>query len=251
MGDRSKIEWTDATWNPATGCTKVSEGCRNCYAERVAVRLKEMGKAKYANGFAYTEHTDGIDQPLRWKRPRMIFVNSMSDLFHEHATEPFLNRCFDIMDAADWHTYQILTKRPLRMAEYSERYVRRRDSDIPPYIWMGTSVENASAARRIDELRRVRCAVRFVSFEPLLGPVPDADLTGIHWCIIGGESGPGHRPVREEWILDLIGQCRRQGVPVLFKQWGGARPDSGGRTIRGRTYDEFPEVRRERQATLA
>lgn len=251
MGDRSKIQWTDMTWNPATGCTKISEGCRNCYAERVAGRLKEMGQAKYANGFTYTEHPDNTALPLRWKKPRMIFVNSMSDLFHEKATEPFLDACFETMLKADWHTYQILTKRPRRMAEYAAACAAKRGSDMPPHIWMGTSVEDDRAAWRIDELRRVKCAVRFVSLEPLLGPIRDVDLSGIHWCIIGGESGPNHRPIREEWVLDLIGQCRRQDVPVFFKQWGGVRPDSGGRTIRGRTYDEYPRRPGQTQTTLA
>ena len=245
MGGRSKIEWTDVTWNPATGCTKVSEGCRNCYAERVAERLRGMGKPKYARGFEYTEHADAVGLPLRWRKPRMIFVNSMSDLFHEAATKPFLDSCFETMLSADWHTYQILTKRPRRMAEYA-----MHGPGMPPHIWMGTSVEDGRVLHRIGELRRVRCAVRFISFEPLLGAIPETDLSGIHWCIIGGESGPDHRPMREEWAADLIRQCRGQGVPVFFKQWGGIRPDSGGRTIRGRTYDEYPKISGPMQATL-
>ena len=220
MVGSSKIEWTDDTWNPATGCDKVSEGCRNCYAEKVAERLKGMGKPKYANGFKYTEHPDTIDIPLRWRKPRMIFVNSMSDLFHESATKPFLDACFDTMEKADWHIYQILTKRPRRMAEYCTTYGTGRGSGVPQHIWMGTSVENERVMHRIDELRDVQCMVRFISFEPLLGPIPNPDLSNIHWCIIGGESGPHHRQVREEWIADLITQCKKQDVPVFFKQWG-------------------------------
>ncbi len=229
------IEWTEATWNPTTGCAKVSEGCRNCYAETMAKRLHAQGLKKYRNEFRYTEHEDALDIPLRWRKPRMIFVNSMSDLFYGRATPGFLEKVFDVMCEADWHTYQILTKRPHIMAEWSNAHI------IPPHIWMGTSIENADNMHRLDELRNVNCHVRFISFEPLLGDVGELDLSGIHWCIIGGESGAHYRPVRKEWILNIIRQCREQNVPVFFKQWGGIRPNSGGRMIDGRIYDEYPK----------
>ena len=233
----SGIEWTDATWNPATGCTKVSPGCANCYAETLSHRLKGMGQPKYANGFAYTEHLGAVETPLRWKKPRRIFVNSMSDLFHEKATFGFVARCFDIMMRASWHTYQILTKRPHIMAEFS----RRIEGGIPGHIWMGTSVESKSYTRRIDELRRVSCVTRFISFEPLLGPVGRVDLDCIDWAIIGGESGDGRRTMQKEWATDLIRQCGAQGVPVFFKQWGGPRP-GGERLVDGVEYSGYPDV---------
>jgi len=243
MATGSTIEWTEATWNPSTGCSKVSSGCKNCYAERLSLRLRAMGLAKYRRGFRFTEHEAEIGRPLTWTRSRRIFVNSMSDLFHEEATWPFVSRCFDTMMEANWHTYQVLTKRPRRMAAFSRRFARAYGHDIPPHIWMGTSVENAITVGRIDRLREVRCSVRFVSFEPLLGRIEGVDLSGIDWAIIGGESGRGHRQVREEWVAGLIKECKRQRVRVFFKQWGGIRPKSGGREIGGRTYDEYPAVR--------
>lgn len=253
MATGSAIEWTEATWNPSTGCDAVSSGCKNCYAERLSVRLRAMGVAKYRRGFRFTEHDGEVGLPLSWRRPRRIFVNSMSDLFHEEATWPFVTRCFGTMMEADWHTYQVLTKRPRRMAAFSRRFERERGRAIPSHIWMGTSVESASTVGRIDRLREVRCSVRFVSFEPLLGPIVGVDLSGIDWAIIGGESGRGYRAVREEWVMALIRECKRQRVRVFFKQWGGIRPKSGGREIRGRTYDEYPRVgaARERAATGA
>lgn len=234
------IEWTEATWNPATGCTEISSGCKYCYARKMAERLKAMGKPKYANGFEYTEHPDAINIPRKWKKPRRIFVNSMSDMFYERATMPFLDKCFEVMMEANWHTYQILTKRTKIMATYSQLFEARYHHRIPKHIWMGTSVENIGTKTRLDVLRNVRCAVRFVSFEPLLGRLGTLDLDGIHWAIIGGESGVHHRPVKKDWILDIIQQCEEQNVPVFFKQWGGIRPKSGGRMIDGRTYDEYP-----------
>lgn len=242
MADKSHIEWTEASWNPATGCTKVSKGCKYCYAEKMSMRLHAMGKLKYAAGFEYTEHMGAVNLPRMWKKPRRIFVNSMSDLFHEYATHGFLNAVFETMMWADWHTYQILTKRPFRMAEYSNIFADHFDRDIPNHIWCGTSIEDQDVLHRIDALRSVACTVRFISFEPLLGPLGKLDLAGIHWCIIGGESGTGHRLVKKEWILDIIRQCQAQDVPVFFKQWGGPRPTSGGRTIDGQTYDQYPEV---------
>ena len=241
MAAGSAIEWTEATWNPSTGCSKVSKGCANCYAERLSVRLKAMGQKKYAAGFAYTEHASEVDLPLRWKKPRRIFVNSMSDMFHEDADLAFVGRCFNTMLEADQHTYQILTKRPARMAEFSHMFEAHHGRPIPPHIWMGTSVENdAAAAHRIDELRTVRCTIRFVSFEPLLGDVSERSLAGIDWAVIGGESGPRYLPMDPEWVDRLIAACRRDGVRVFFKQWGGHTPRANGRHVRGRTLDEYP-----------
>lgn len=240
MADGSAIEWTEATWNPTTGCTGVSPGCKNCYAAALSRRLEAMGLEKYRNGFRFAQHEEELDRPLRWKKPRRIFVDSMSDLYHRSAETEFILRCFDVMVRADWHTYQILTKRPRRMAEFSRLFERTYGFAVPPHIWMGTSVENGGTAGRIDELRKARCHVRFVSFEPLLGMVDSPDLSGIDWAIIGGESGPRHRPVRAEWVEHLVGQCRRQGVSVFFKQWGGARPKSGGRLLNGAEYSEYP-----------
>ena len=245
MASSSSIGWTEATWNPATGCTKVSAGCRNCYAERVSQRLRVMGQKKYAGGFGYAEHPELLDLPLHWKRPRMIFTNSMSDLFHEAASPEFVMRCFETMRAADRHTFQVLTKRPKRMREFSLEWEALHGGRLPPNVWMGTSVEDNGAVWRIRELAGVACdGVRFVSFEPLLERLGPVDLRGVGWAIIGGESGPGHRPCREAWVESLVAQCRVQDVPVFFKQWGGARPGSGGRVIGGRTLDEYPRTER-------
>ena len=200
-----------------------------------------MGMAKYRAGFKFVEHPQDVDIPLSWKKPRRIFVNSMSDLFHEKSTFRFVARCFATMLEADWHTYQILTKRPDRMARFSESFAREAGGPIPGFVWMGTSIENADFAYRLDELRRVKCTVRFASFEPLLGPLGRVNLKKIDWAIIGGESGPRHRPVKKEWILDLIDQCKKQGVAVFFKHWGGLRPKSNGRSIDGRLYSQYPK----------
>ena len=242
MAVGSSIEWTEATWNPTTGCSKVSTGCANCYAETLAKRLHAMGMPKYSNGFTYTEHESAVNIPLTWKKPRRIFVNSMSDLFHEDATPEFIARCFDVMLQANWHTYQVLTKRPHRMANYSRLFEELHEQVIPGNIWLGTSIENADSLFRMDDLRRVRCKTRFISFEPLLGPVGPMILDNIHWVIIGGESGTGYRPVKKEWILDIIYQCQQQDVPVFFKQWGGPRPKSGGRHIDGKIYSKYPKT---------
>lgn len=244
MANGSRIEWTEATWNPTTGCTKVSSGCKNCYAATLSKRLKAMGLKKYKNEFQFTEHPEELELPLHWKKPRKIFVNSMSDLFHEKATMEFIGRCFNTMMQANWHTYQVLTKRPKKMAEFSNLFYKYFGQEIPSHIWMGTSVENGDNVRRIDELRKVKCYIRFISFEPLVGPVGQLDLDGIDWAIIGGESGFGFRPVKKEWITEIIRQCRKQKVKVFFKQWGGIRPKSGGRMINSRTYDEYPTVKK-------
>ncbi|MEX0656259.1 MAG: phage Gp37/Gp68 family protein [Nitrosopumilaceae archaeon] len=242
MANNSQIEWTEATWNPSTGCTKISPGCKNCYAERLSERLKVMGLAKYKRAFEYTEHLHDMSLPLTWKKPRKIFVNSMSDLFHEKSTVEFVAKCFHTMIQADWHTYQVLTKRPKKMADFSELFVNYFGHKIPGHIWMGVSVESQQFRWRIDQLRNVKCHTRFISFEPLLGSVGDLNLKGINWAIIGGESGYGFRPVKKEWITEIIKQCKKQGVSVFFKQWGGIRPKSGGRMLDGRTYDEYPDV---------
>ncbi|NOX52991.1 MAG: phage Gp37/Gp68 family protein [Planctomycetes bacterium] len=234
MAIGSAIEWTESTWNPVTGCTKVSPGCAHCYAERFAKRLQAMGQRNYARGFELTVHEHVVELPLRWRRPQRIFVNSMSDLFHEEVPLSFIERVFDVMRRASWHVFQVLTKRAARMRELSERL------DWPANVWAGVSVETERYLFRLDELRAVPAAVRFVSFEPLLGPVDRPDLNGIDWVIVGGESGPGARPIREEWVLSLRDQCLAEGIPFFFKQWGGRNKRRSGRLLEGRTWDEIP-----------
>ena len=241
MGDNSAIQWTDATWNPTTGCTKISQGCKNCYAETLSKRLKRMKLKKYKNEFKYTQHEADVELPLKWKKSRKIFVNSMSDLFHEDAEMEFVGRCFFTMVKADWHIYQVLTKRPGKMAEFSNMFSKYFGFPIPNHIWMGTSIENNDTTWRIKEVNKVKCSTRFISFEPLLEKINKVDLKGIDWAIIGGESGFHFRSVEKEWIQDLIKQSQKQKVKVFFKQWGGIRPKSGGRTINGRTYDGYPK----------
>ena len=243
----STIEWTDATWNPVAGCTILSPGCANCYAMRMAARLAAMGQEKYRG---LTRQSGGrhvwtggircdeasLDVPLRWRRPRLVFVNSMSDLFHPDVPESFIGRVWATMRAARRHTFQILTKRPERMREVAERM------DLLPNVWLGTSVEASEYLWRLRELRSTRAAVRFASFEPLLGPITDADLTGVRWAIVGGESGPGSRPMKREWVRALQVQCEEQGVAFFFKQWGGTRKKRAGRELDGRTWDAMPLV---------
>ena len=236
MGDKTQIEWTDASWNPTTGCTKVSPGCKNCYAERLSTRLKAMGNPKYINGFDLTLHPSALDLPLRWREPRRIFVNSMSDLFHEFVPDDYIHQCFEVMKEADWHSYQILTKRPERMLRFTRKYGK-----IPDQIWLGTSVEMGMYNYRIDILRQVKAKIRFISFEPLLNPIGEVDLSGISWAIVGGESGPRHRPIRVEWIRELRDQCLTQKVAFFFKQWGGVRPKSGGRELDGKFWSQYPD----------
>jgi protein gp37 len=230
----TSIEWTDATWNPLTGCTKISPGCQHCYAERMAKRLEAMGNPNYANGFKLTLHEHMLDVPLRWRKPRSVFVNSMSDLFHKDVPEEYIQQVFDVMRRASWHTFQVLTKRSDRLAELAPRI------EWPANVWMGVSVERADYAYRINDLRNTGAHVRFLSVEPLIGPLPDLDLTGIHWMIVGGESGPGARPVREEWVADLRDQCQAAAVAFFFKQWGGVNKKRTGRELEGRTWDERP-----------
>ena len=235
MGDNSAIQWTDATWNPGTGCSKVSPGCRNCYAERLSARLHRMGNPKYKQGFKFLTHEAALSIPVQWSKPRKIFVDSMSDLFHESMPEDFLIRCFEIMSKADWHIYQILTKRPERMLSFIRKYGK-----ISNHIWLGTSVELSVHKNRIDLLRKVQSQTRFVSFEPLLGPIGELNLAGISWVIVGGESGPHHRPIKAEWIREIKRQCITKKVAFFFKQWGGLTPKSNGRDLDGKEWNEFP-----------
>lgn len=237
----SKIEWTDATWNPVTGCTKVSPGCKLCYAERMAKRLKKMEEAKgvegkYRNGFAVTLHPDVLEVPLRWKKPRTIFVNSMSDLFHDDVPAEFIGEVFRVMEQADWHRYQVLTKRP--------EQARRLSPELPwpEHIWLGASVEMERYCHRIADLVECGAATKFLSLEPLLGALPDLNLEGIDWVIVGGESGLGARPMEADWARDIRDQCVAAGVPYFFKQWGGVQKHRTGRVLDGRTWDEMPEI---------
>ena len=234
MAVGSKIEWTDATWNPVTGCNKVSPGCKLCYAERLSKRLKATGMTKYRNGFALTTHPDALEIPLRWRKPRTIFVNSMSDLFHDEVPDQFVQDVFAVMEAANWHRYQVLTKRPERVADL--------DSGLPwpEQVWLGVSVESEGYVYRIDLLRKCGAALKFLSLEPLLGPLPNLNLDGIDWVIVGGESGPGSRPMEAEWARDIRNQCADAGVPFYFKQWGGVFKKRNGRELDGRTWEEMP-----------
>jgi len=236
MGTKSAIEWTEATWNPVTGCTKISPGCKHCYAERLSFRLQAMGQPNYANGFALTLQPHALDLPLRWKKPQTIFVNSMSDLFHKGVPTEYIHRVFDVMRRADWHRYQVLTKRSERLLQLSSQL------SWQPHIWMGVSVENQDYIFRIEHLRETEAHVKFLSLEPLLGPLPQLDLRGIDWAIVGGESGPGSRPIRREWVLDIRDQCLVAGVPFFFKQWGGVNKKQAGRQLEGRTWDQMPTV---------
>ena len=230
----TRIEWTESTWNPVTGCTKISSGCANCYAERMAKRLQAMGQPNYQNGFDVSCHDHVLEQPLSWKKPRTVFVNSMSDMFHEDVPEQFIAAVFDVMKRAHWHRFQVLTKRDQRMAEVASRL------DWPSNVWMGVSVENRKARSRIDSLQTVPAAVRFLSLEPLLESVGEIALSGIHWVIVGGESGPGARPMDEAWVQEIKSQCEVADVPFFFKQWGGVNKKKTGRLLRGRVWEEMP-----------
>lgn len=240
MSDVTEIEWTDSTWNPVTGCSKITAGCDNCYAERFSERFRGVPGHPFENGFDLTLRPDRVGQPLSWKKPRRIFVNSMSDLFHKEVPKPFIDSVFDTMEQANWHSFQVLTKRSSLMA----RYLRNRyGSDVAPsHIWLGVSVEDATNAVRIKHLHSAPAAVKFVSFEPLIGPVGTVDLKGIHWAIVGGESGPRARLMLEEWATDIRDQCRKARVAFFFKQWGGVRPKSGGRELQGREWNQYPKV---------
>ncbi len=238
MADGSHIEWTQATWNPVTGCTKISPGCKHCYAERMSARLRAMGVPQYRNGFSLTVHPTSIDIPLHWKQPRLVFVNSMSDLFHDDVPLSFIQRVFDVMVEASWHRFQVLTKRPetaLRLAN---------NLPWPDNVWLGTSVENADFTHRVHTLAKVPARIRFLSVEPLLGPIPRLPLRGIHWVIVGGESGPGARPMHEEWVTEIRDRCVARSIPFFFKQWGGVNKKKTGRALEGQTWDELPSIPR-------
>jgi protein gp37 len=234
MAGASTIEWTEATWNPVTGCDELSPGCAHCYAKTFAERWRGTPGHPYEQGFDLKLWPERLSQPSRWRKPRMIFVNSMSDLFHEGIPDSFVKNVFEAMQAAPQHTFQILTKREQRLEQLGA------ELDWPSNVWMGVSIENRRFVHRAESLRRTPAAVRFISAEPLLGPLEGLDLTDIDWLIAGGESGPGHRPVKEAWLLDLRDRCRESQVSFFFKQWGGRFPKAGGRLLEGRTWDEFP-----------
>jgi protein gp37 len=236
MANKSNIEWTEMTWNPVTGCTKVSQGCKHCYAERMAKRLTAMGAERYRNGFSVTLHPDLVDIPRGWRLPRVVFVNSMSDLFHDDIPLAYIQRVFATMRDCPRHTFQVLTKRSERLAELAPQL------PWPENVWMGVSVEDARVLHRVADLQSVQAKVRFLSLEPLIGPLESLPLDGIHWVIVGGESGPQARPMRKEWVKDILRQCRAAKVPFFFKQWGGTRKDLTGRELNGRTYSEMPVV---------
>jgi len=236
MSTRSGIEWTESTWNPLTGCTKISPGCKHCYAERMARRLQAMGQPNYVNGFLLTLHDHMLEQPLSWKKPQMVFVNSMSDLFHSQVPTVFIQKVFGVMRRAWWHTFQVLTKRSNRLLELDA------EIDWPPNVWMGVSVEHQDYAFRVEHLRQTHAHVKFLSLEPLLGPLLLLDLRGIDWVIVGGESGPGSRPMAEQWVLDIRDQCVASDVHFFFKQWGGVRRKQTGRKLCGRTWEQVPAL---------
>jgi len=245
MAQKTTIEWTEVTWNPVTGCDRVAAGCDNCYALALSKRLKAMGAAKYQKdgnpvtsgpGFGVTIHPKALDQPRRWRSPKTVFVNSMSDLFHAKVPVSFVRDIFDVIRETPQHTYQALTKRSHRMARLADQL------DWPTNLWMGVSVEDATVTDRIDDLRQVPAAVRFLSCEPLLSALPGLDLAGIHWVIAGGESGPNHRPMDPAWVADIRDQCLEADVPFFFKQWGGRTPKQGGRELDGQTWSELPAL---------
>ena len=236
MAANSSIEWTQSTWNPVTGCTKVSPGCKHCYAERMALRLQAMGQPNYAGGFELAIHSKALELPLHWNKPQTIFVNSMSDLFHKDVPLSFISEVFAVMRQASWHNFQILTKRSERLLGLSPVLF------WPNNVWMGVSVENSEYAYRVDHLRLTGASVKFLSIEPLLGPLPDLDLSGIDWVIVGGESGPGARQIAREWVTEIRDQCIRARVPFFFKQWGGVNKKKHGRLLDGRVWDEVPDI---------
>lgn len=232
----SKIEWTESTWNPATGCTKISSGCANCYAKRMALRLKAMGTPKYANGFDVTLHEDSLFEPYSWKKPKVIFVNSMSDLFHEEIPFEFIEKVFKVMNENPQHVFQVLTKRAELLLKYSSKL------NWTSNIWMGVTVEDCKAKRRIDYLRQTNAAIKFLSCEPLISDLGELDLKNINWVIVGGESGPKSRPIEEDWVLDIFGQCKKADIPFFFKQWGGVNKKKTGKELQGEIYQEMPEI---------
>lgn len=236
MASKSSIEWTDMTWNPVTGCSKVSQGCKFCYAERFAKRLQGMGVERYRHGFKVVLHENALEEPFSWRKPRMVFVNSMSDLFHDDVPLEFIRRVFDVMNRCPQHVFQVLTKRSERLRDISS------DLNWTSNIWIGVSVESQQVAHRIFDLQTVPAVVRFLSCEPLIGPLGSVSLERIDWVIVGGESGPGARPMKQLWVEEIMIQCRLHHVPFFFKQWGGVRKKQAGRKLNGKTYDEFPHV---------
>lgn len=230
----SKIEWTEMTWNPSTGCSKISEGCANCYAEVMARRLQAMGIKKYENGFNFTCHVSDLKTPYKWKKPRKVFVNSMSDLFHEDMPVDFLKKVFEVMNDCSNHIFQVLTKRAGRLNSLS------KELEWSPNIWMGVTVENNQVIDRIDFLREIPSSIRFLSLEPLLGPLPNLDLKDIDWVIVGGESGANSRPIKQDWVIDIRNQCNIQDIPFFFKQWGGWNKKANGNLLEGKVYKESP-----------
>jgi protein gp37 len=239
VAENSAIEWTDTTWNPVTGCTKISAGCDNCYAARFSERFRGVPGHPFESGFDLTIRPERLLQPLTWKRPRMVFVNSMSDLFQKEIPKAHISKVFDTMERASWHTYQILTKRSsLLMKFINERYSAKKS---PAHMWFGVSVENEPAVSRVAHLQKANASIRFLSIEPLIAPVGRLDLRGIHWVIVGGESGPRARPMNPEWAIDIRNQCIAAGVAFFFKQWGGRSPKTGGRLLEGREWNQFPE----------
>lgn len=241
---KSKIEWTESTWNPVTGCSKISSGCKNCYAERMAKRLKAMGQPNYRHGFELTCHEHVLELPLKWKKPQTVFVNSMSDLFHRKVPKTFIKKVFDVMNRASIHTFQVLTKRADRLAELSDELTWSKN------IWMGVSVENEKYVKRIDALRYTEANVKFISFEPLIGSVGRVNLKNIDWAIVGGESGPGARYMDPEWVTDLRDQCVNQKVPFFFKQWGGVNKKKNGRELDGKYWDQMPKASKRKKLTV-
>lgn len=244
MGMKSSIEWTESTWNPVTGCTKISSGCKNCYAERMAIRLHAMGLANYVNSFKPTIHENALDLPFKWKKPQTIFVNSMSDLFHENVPDEFIIKVFDMMIRANWHRYQILTKRSERLLEINSCLPWKHN------IWMGVTVENQECTFRIEHLRKTGAHLKFLSLEPLLEPLPNLDLKGIDWVIVGGESGPGARIIRKNWVVDICEQCRENNIPFFFKQWGGINKKKAGRRLNGKVWKQMPLISVSQQEEL-
>jgi protein gp37 len=240
MASSTQIEWTDATWNPVTGCTKITRGCDFCYAERFSERFRGVPGHPFESGFDLTLRPERLKQPLSWRQPRRIFVNSMSDLFHKEIPRTFIDSAFDTLEAANWHTFQVLTKRSSLMV----RYLRSRYGvgKAPSHVWLGVSVEDAQNAVRVKHLKTAAASTKFVSFEPLLGPVGQIDLKGIDWAIVGGESGPRSRPMAEAWAIEIRDLCRTAKVAFFFKQWGGVRPKSGGRLLRGREWNQYPKI---------
>jgi len=236
MGANSSIEWTEATWNPVTGCSKISPGCTHCYAERMTVRLRAMGQRNYANGFKVATHDHSLELPLQWKNPQLIFVNSMSDLFHQEVPLDFIKKVFEVMSRTHWHQYQVLTKRSERLLDLN-KHLNWADN-----ILMGVSVESSDYYSRIDDLRRTTAKTKFLSIEPLLGPLSKLNLKGIDWVIVGGESGPGSRPMDEKWVIDIKQQCLKSNTPFFFKQWGGVNKKRNGRLLEGKTWDQMPSA---------